>query len=702
MARTFRRMPDFAGVALVDILANGVAMLIIVVVVSIAARMEREERQVEQASEVAAVMSHKFSTSLILNSLAASPPARLHDYETSPLDLILDPEILPILELHGGFVREFYSGTIWTRRELLREHSGFGAWIAGLGVEQRARLRVDVYDVPQFYLAMSILREHGIRVYHWHFLTGALTLGEAARCPPGVAAEDCRGGEADRPAPLPQLALADRGSGGLGGPESPLIDPPSGTGRGSGGEGGIPGLMPDGPGSTPGPMPGGVVPGMAGAAGAGFAAAGAGSESAGAGLAAQGTDSGAAGAGLRPGGRMEGAADAARGAGGGEPGEPGAGRGLLSNPDAAGRSRGFGSESGLGPGGAAGLGSFPDAREGGAEPSAGRRGGRSPRGGRDGSGSGRSSRGGAERGGDGSRISLRIALPESLRREAQSGGEGAVPALEALFGIILHYLGDLQESLDAGGTPSPRIDRFAERIRHAFRAPPPLTESERRIARDLALKFALLPHLGGSAPRPDPLAFHPVPPGPDGDAALVIEPNRLNDAVGVDHGSRNQGVGEDAGTAEMERDRAHRSDGGGDAEGPAGSGWSREGRAALALNAYPGIWKGLEIRIEPWSVLLMPPEVRESGRTRWRAVAYLTPRLDDFIVGFVFAAMDPEGRLRIQADANRVRLDGRPLFTEYRESAFGSRGWLVSLYAALAAGLLLLGAGWRFLAGRGA
>ena len=173
-------MPDFAGVALVDILANGVAMLIIVIVVSIAARMEREERQVEQASEVAAVMSHKFSTSLVLNSLAASPPARLHDYETSPLDAILDPEILPILELHGGFVREFYSGTIWTRRELLREHNGLGAWIAGLGVEQRARLRVDVYDVPQFYLAMSILREHGIRVHHWHFLTGALSPGAAA------------------------------------------------------------------------------------------------------------------------------------------------------------------------------------------------------------------------------------------------------------------------------------------------------------------------------------------------------------------------------------------------------------------------------------------------------------------------------------------------------------------------------------------
>ena len=714
VARTSRRMPDFAGVALVDILANGVAMLIIVIVVSIAARMEREERQVEQASEVAAVMSHKFSTSLVLNSLAASPPARLHDYETSPLDQILDPEILPILELHGGFVRNFHSGRTWTRRELLREHNGFSAWAAGLGFQQRARLRVDVYDVPQFYLAMAILREHGIRVYHWHFLTGALSPGEAARCPPGVAAKDCRGGEADRPAPLPELAMDERGSGGLGGPESPLVEPPSGTGRGSGGEGSLPGFMRDGTGSAPGPMPGGVVPGMAGAAGAGFPAAGA--------------DPGSAGAGLRPDGGIEGTADAARGAGdggagapgGGDPGEAGAGRGLLSGADAAGRSRGFGSEPGLGPEGAAGLGSFPDAREGGAEPSAGRRGGGSPRGGQGGSGSGRAPRAGAERGGDGAQISLRIALPESLRREARSGGEGAAPALEALFGIILHYLGGLQHSLDTGGTPSPQIDRFAERIQDAFRAPPPITEAEREVARDLALKFALLPHLGESEARPQPLAFRPAPPGPDAEAALVIAPNRLNDAVGVDRGGRGGDAGADAGadteTAEAERNRARQGDErrAGEARGGEsrsqdrdrrdgalpGDGLPDSGRAALALNAYPGIWKGLEIRIEPWSVLLMPPEVREPERLRWRAVAYLTPRLDDFIVGFVFATVDPEGGLRVQADANRVRLDGRPLFTEYRESAFGSRGWLVSLYAALAIGLLLLGAARLFLAGR--
>ena len=55
------------------------------------------------------------------------------------------------------------------------------------------------------------------------------------------------------------------------------------------------------------------------------------------------------------------------------------------------------------------------------------------------------------------------------------------------------------------------------------------------------------------------------------------------------------------------------------------------------------------------------------------------------------------------ADAGRREpgtAGGAALFTEYGESVFGSRGWLVSLYAALAVGLALLGVGWRYLAVR--
>ena len=659
--RSSRRMPDFAGVALVDILANGVAMLIIVIVITIAARMEREERYAEQADEVATVMSHKFSTSLVLNSLAASPPARLHDYETSPLDRVLDPDLLPILELHRGFVREFYSGTIWTRRNLLEEHGGLGAWVAGFSEAKKARLRVDVYDIPQFYLTMSILREHGIRVFHWHFIPTVLSLAEAVRCPPGMAAKDCPADGGEAPAPLPRLALDDRGPGGLGDLDSPLYEPPRGDGRGAGGAGDLRGAAPRSAGSTPGSMPGGVVPGMTGRTDARFGGHGGGS---GARRTAPGRDRGMAAAG-----------EAGRGTPGADPGEAGAARGLLPGSGSDGRSRGFGAGSGSDPDSAATLGSFPDARDGRAEPSAGAGRGRPPRSGEGRAGSGQPPRAGSGSGGDGPQLSLRIALPASIRREAQSGSEG-VAALEAMFGIILHYLGELQDTLDAGGTPSPQIDSFAERMRRAFREPPPITDAQREIARDLALKFALLPHLGSPDFQPDPLEIRPAPPGQRADAALVVAPNRLNDAVGVFRGG---GRSDGDGTATDLPERA---------------------RAALALNAYPGIWKGLEIRIEPWSVLLMPPDARTPERMRWRAVAYITPRLDDFIVGFVFADMDAQRRLRVQADANRVRLQGRPLFSEYRESPFGSRGWLVSLYGVLAAGLALLGVGWRYLAVR--
>ena len=659
MIRRSRRLPDFAGVALVDILANGVAMLIIVIVVSIAARVEREERHAEQADEIAAVMSHKFSTSLVLNSLAASPPARLHDYETSPLDRTLDPELLPILELHPGFVREFYSGTIWTRRDLLREHGGLGAWVAGFTGEQRQRLRVDVYGVAQFYLTMAILREHGIRVYHWHFLTGPLSLADASRCPPGVAGKDCAGAGADEtPTPLPRLAREERGSSRRGGLARLGLDTPDRLG-GSGGPGGdrdsewtpsglLPGAGPGGAGAAPGFMPEGVVPGIAGLA------------------------AGAFGAGGGPG-----AADGSGGTGG----DPGAGGGRQS----AERGRGFGVEPGLDPGSAAALGSFPDARGGRGPLSAGGRGGRPPRGGQ---ASGAEGQGRGRPGGSGPRINLRIALPESIRRQV-GGGSAAVPALEAMFGAMLHFLGELQDTLDAGRTPSGQIAGFAERMLATLAAQPPITDAERAVARDLALKFALLPHLGDPASRADPLAFRSVSPEPGEDAVLVVTPNRLNDAVGVSRG----GEGDDEGAGPGEA--------GGSGERGGGA-FPERGRVALALNAYPGIWKGLDLRLEPYSVLLMPPEVREPGRMRWRAVAYAAPGLDDLIVGFVFAAVDAEGRLRVQSDANRVGLAGRPLFTVYRESAFGSRGWLVSLYAALVAGLLLLVIARRSLAGRAA
>ena len=162
--------------------------------------------------------------------------------------------------------------------------------------------------------------------------------------------------------------------------------------------------------------------------------------------------------------------------------------------------------------------------------------------------------------------------------------------------------------------------------------------------------------LGGPLSPLEPLAVHSAAVGANDDTVLVLETNRRLQTVRIGR----------AGAPEL----------------------PDSARVVLDINAYPGIWKGLSIAIEPDAVLLMPSV--PPAPPGWRAVAYVAPTLDDFIVGFVFAGVDRQGRLWIGAEDNRVRLDGRPLTTERRESRFGARGWLVSLYGVLVVGLLVI------------
>ncbi len=634
-------MPDFAGVALVDILANGVAMLIIVIVLSIATRMEREQRHAEQAEEVGTVMSHRFSTSLVLNSLAASPPAQLHDYENSPLDQAWgDPEVLPVLELHRGFVREPYSGAVWPRRLLLSERNPMHAWLSDFSDDRKRRLRIDIYDIDQFYVVMAILRDYGIVGRHWHFVPGNVSLAGAFRCPPGVPSRDCPHSPAENePVDLPDLA---RAGGTTPGGEGEGEGESEGDGWPGDGDFGSETGVEGGAGLAPGPMPSGVVPG-ASAAGS---------------MGGQGDMA---------------AGDPSRGEPGGQGG--GGGQGQQRGP----QGRGFGAE----PGSMADsstLGSFPDIRSG-------RRGG---------SGSGSGS--GQERS-----VRFRIALPETLRQRDQplaGGSETERLEMERVFGVILRYLGHLQDTLDTGGSPSNRIRRFADEFPRTIANPPPLTADERRIAGRLAQDFTFMELLNGLSYRYRPLAVDVLDPQSADDAMLVIEPNRLIERLGMNPGMA--ASFDDTLPDGFAADRRR-----GDSRSRRGAG-QPVARAELNLNAYPGIWKGNAIPIEPYSVLMMPPALASSDPSaaaeeegfRWRAVAYVGPALDDFVFGFVFARLDEEGRLRIQADTNRIRINGESWFTHYREAAFGARGWLVALYAALAAGLLLLVLGRRRLTGR--
>ena len=581
------RLPDFAGIALVDILANGLAMLIIVIVLSIAARAEHEARTASQVEEVETMMSRRFSTSLVLNSLAASPPARLHDYDNSPLDQNLDPHILPIIELHRDFVREYYSGAIWTRAELLREPNAMDAFFAAFDAERKRRLRADIYDVAQYYLAMSILRDHGITIRHWHFLPGGLSLAAAGRCPPGVAAKDCAtAGGGDAAADLPALAGGDgRGDGDDGdGERGAGAWPPTeflaaaGQGRGGGG-------------AAPGQFPGGAEVGGVGGVG-------------------------------------------------GAAGNPGAGN----RPQL-------------------GAGSFPNAR-----PGRGR-----------GTGRGLGGAAGGRPGAEARSLRFRLSSPESARDDpAGAGLAGAIdPSIDQILTVLLDFLGRLQTTVDAGASPAAQLADFNRHLRRALVAPPRLDRETRTLVDFLMLEW----WTPVDADAPPGLAVSAVD---GGDAALIIEPNRRLQRVGIARPGDGDGAG--AGTG----------DGAGDGDGD-GVGAAAEATVfpALRMNAHPDVWRGLTVPLQRGGMLLLPPPGADAASDaasrpaeRWRAAAYIAPHFDDFIIGFVFGAVDRGGRLAVAAEDNRVRLDGRPLHGPAAPARFGARGWLVALYAALLAGLL--------------
>lgn len=569
------QMPDFAGTALVDILANGLAMLIIVIALSIAARGEHEQRTASKVEEVETVMSRRFSTSLVLNSLAASRPAQLHDYQISPLDQEYDPDVLPIIELHRDFVREFYSGAIWPREQLLREPNAMDGWLSGFSTEQKRRLRTDVYDIAQFYLAMSILRDHGIAVQHWHFLAGGLDLAQAGNCSPAVSAQDCDTGSAPvTTSDLPALTQGDGGG-------SEIWPPGFAEGNGQQAEDNFS------------PFPSGATPGP-----------------------------------------------------------------LLS--------------------GAGGFGSFADAENlGGSFPNA-----------RPGARSGAESQSsgllGAPEGESNGRIRFRLSSPESLRQDsAQSFDWGDTePTVERVLSILFDFIGKLQATLDAGASPSAQLANFEMLMNRAFSSPLVLDEQTRALVDTLVLD--VFQNLAEGLPEdlsedlPEDLVREFQPPGAAGHyrqldqqleviplefeerahTALVIEPNRRLQQIAVGQARHNA-----LPLPEITR-------------------------PVLRLNTHPDVWRGLSLPLEKNAILLLPPKQQRPNHLRWRAVAYIAPKFDDFIIGFVDSAIDGDGRLVVQAEDNRVRLGGRPLLSAHREPGFGTRSWLVASYALLMVCLL--------------
>lgn len=183
-----RFIQDFGGVALADILANGVVVLLVVIIMTISFKKQQTEEQIEQSVEISAILARDIASSLVFNDLPSSPPAILHNYQCrSPRGPWRNhyaqhdcmPWLYPIFELHKDSLREFNSNRIFTREQLLEEDNELDAYLRLLTPVQKQRARIDIYDVGIYYLALSILRENGVRPGHWHFL------GEGRQPPSG-------------------------------------------------------------------------------------------------------------------------------------------------------------------------------------------------------------------------------------------------------------------------------------------------------------------------------------------------------------------------------------------------------------------------------------------------------------------------------------------------------------------------------------
>ena len=171
IAQTQHRLfSNFAGVALADILANGVAIIILMIVITVMIKHEQEEERLEQVEDVSILLSRDLASSVVMNALPTSPPARLHHYKADVLDRNPTHTMMPIIELHTNYIRNYYTGEKIMRNNLLMQNNEFDQYLKKLSARQLPNIRIDIYSIRLFYIVMSILKDYGHLPKHWHFL----------------------------------------------------------------------------------------------------------------------------------------------------------------------------------------------------------------------------------------------------------------------------------------------------------------------------------------------------------------------------------------------------------------------------------------------------------------------------------------------------------------------------------------------------
>lgn len=158
------------SVALADILANSVAVILILILATLVYRQEQARDELERNTDVTTLLARQLASTVVFNDLPSSPPSILHDYESCAIPHDCDPTLFPVLEMHKGYLRIFNTNTLIYRAELLRQHNAFDRYLASLPPAMSQSIRLDIHSVSEYYLVLGILDEHGIRPRHWHYL----------------------------------------------------------------------------------------------------------------------------------------------------------------------------------------------------------------------------------------------------------------------------------------------------------------------------------------------------------------------------------------------------------------------------------------------------------------------------------------------------------------------------------------------------
>ena len=158
-------------VALADILANGVVILMMLIVLSIKIQSDRAQEEINQNADITTILSRDMAKSIIFNDLPSSPPAVLHDYSSCAVAHDCNESLYPILEVYDDYVRMKNENVRMSLRELLNRPNPMDIWLSSFSVLEKSNIRMDIYGVGMYYLALSILGENGIaHPRHWHFL----------------------------------------------------------------------------------------------------------------------------------------------------------------------------------------------------------------------------------------------------------------------------------------------------------------------------------------------------------------------------------------------------------------------------------------------------------------------------------------------------------------------------------------------------